>query len=165
MSCVVLLVGRPGKIRMTLAEVDAVTDEGWTALHLAARSGDDQICAVLVDAGARLDAKTTDAFCATPLMFAQQWHPKNAALLALLFGAAPAQPPGLVCDHCGLTAEQASVKSLKDCGKCNDVRYCGKDCQLAAWPGHKAACKARVKELELKTHPNGIPAYQPPLPA
>jgi MYND finger len=49
------------------------------------------------------------------------------------------------CDHCGLTAEQAG-KSLKACAKCYDVHYCGKECQLAAWPGHKAACKARGKK-------------------
>jgi hypothetical protein len=81
-------------------------------------------------------------------MFAQHLHPTNAALLALLSGDAPAQPLGLVCDHCGKTAEEASVRSLKDCGKCYAVRYCGKDCQLAAWSGHKAECKARVEERE-----------------
>ena len=52
---------------------------------------------------------------------------------------------GVGCDHCGLTAEQAG-KSLKACAKCYDVHYCGKECQLAAWPGHKAACKARGKK-------------------
>jgi ankyrin repeat protein len=158
LSCVLLLVGRPGKVRMRLDEVNAVTEEGWTALHVAARSGHDQICAVLVDAGARLDAKTSDG--ATPLMFAQQWQPTNTALLALLSGSAPARPPGMVCDHCGLTAEQASVKSLKACAKCSDVRYCSKECQLAAWPGHKEACKARVQEREQKIP---RPVYHRPL--
>jgi hypothetical protein len=89
-------------------------------------------------------------------LYAQHLHPTNAALLALLSGDAPAQPLGLVCDHCGLTAEQASVRSLKDCGKCYVARYCGKECQLAAWPGHKEACKARVKEREELARPRDV---------
>ena len=141
-----MLVGRPGKVRMTPTEVNVAAEDGWTALHGAAIKGFDQICGVLLGAGARLDKKTPDSL--TPLMFAQYAHPTNAALLALLSGDGPSQPPGLVCDHCGLTAEQASVRSQKDCGKCYAARYCGKKCQLAAWPEHKEACKARAKERE-----------------
>ena len=37
------------------------------------------------------------------------------------------------------------------CRACSDVSHCGRECQLAAWPGHKAACKARAKELEERT--------------
>ena len=84
-------------------------------------------------------------------MVAQHNHPTNAALLVLLSGGGPAQPPGLMCDHCGKSAEQASGKGLKTCGKCYAARYCSKQCQLAAWPEHKAACKARVTEREEKT--------------
>ena len=146
LSCVVMLVGRPDKIRMTPAEVGAADEDGCTALHLAAGSGYEQICGVLLGAGARLDAKDAEGW--TPRMYAQREHPTNTTLLALLSGAGPAQPPVLVCDHCGKTAEQASVTSLKTCRDCNVARYCGKECQLAAWPGHKAACKARVKERE-----------------
>jgi ankyrin repeat protein len=146
LSCVVMLVGRPGKVRMTPAEVDAADVNGLTALRLAAYQGFDQICGVLLGAGALVDAK--DSHGQTPLMYARHNHPTNAALLALLSGDAPAQPLGLVCDHCGKTAEEASVRSLKDCGKCYVVRYCGKKCQLAAWSEHKEACKARVKERE-----------------
>jgi hypothetical protein len=36
------------------------------------------------------------------------------------------------------------------------VRYCGKECQLAAWPEHKEACKAKVKEREEKTRPIAV---------
>ena len=81
-------------------------------------------------------------------MLAQYAHPTNEALLDLLSGRGPTQPPGTVCDHCGKTAAQASVSRLKACSHCHDVRYCDAACQTAAWPGHKAACKARRAELE-----------------
>ena len=149
LSCVIMLVGRPGKVRMTSAEVDASTEKGWTPLHVAAQHGSDQICGVLLGAGSQLDAKTSGG--ATLFMVAQQCHPTNAALLSLLSGTRPLQPVDLVCDHCGKTAEQASVKSLKDCGKCYAARYCGKKCQLAAWPAHKAVCKRHVKERQEAT--------------
>ena len=86
-------------------------------------------------------------------MLAQQFNPTNTALLDLLSDAGHTQLPNLVCDHCGKTAEDASVKSMKSCGKCYAARYCGKECQLAAWPGHKAACMERVKEREAMTGP------------
>jgi ankyrin repeat protein len=145
LSCVVLLVGRPGKFRMTPAEVDAVTASGWTAMLMAAACGYEQICGVLLEAGARLDAISRGV---TPLMTAQHYQPNNATLLSLLSGGDPAQLLSLTCDHCGKTSEEASVKKLKTCCDCSVARYCSKKCQLASWPGHKAACKARVKKRE-----------------
>jgi hypothetical protein len=130
---------------MTPAEVNAADNNGATALHLAAEYGSDQICGVLLAVGALVDAK--DSHGHTPIMIARHFHPTNAALLALLSGEAAPQPLGLVCDHCGKPAQEASVKCLKTCSDCNIARYCGKECQQAAWPGHMAACKARVKEL------------------
>ena len=56
-----------------------------------------------------------------------------------------------VCDHCGKTAEQASVPCLKTCGACHGMRYCSAACSAAAWPGHESACKARVAERKEMT--------------
>lgn len=43
------------------------------------------------------------------------------------------------CDHCGKTS------SLKKCNGCFAVQYCGRECQLAGWSAHKAACKAKQR--------------------
>ena len=154
LSCLTLLIGQPGRRKMTPADVDAVDEEGLTALHHAAERGHDKICGFLLEAGARLDAKTPEGH--TPLMFAQQNRPTNTALHALLSGAGPAHPPGTVCDHCGKTAAQASVNSLKACSECHAVRYCGAECGAAAWKGHKKACRARAKEREEMAKPTWI---------
>ena len=158
-SCVVLLVGRPLKVKMTAAQVDLVDLRGCTALHCAAENGCASTCGVLIQAGARLDAEMPSG--STPLEHAQHFHPTNAALLALLSGAGPAALPGTVCDHCG---KSASVSSLKGCAQCHDARYCDAVCQKAAWPGHKAACKARRAELEEKTKASSTIVPSPAAP-
>ena len=38
------------------------------------------------------------------------------------------------CAVCGAAAE-------KRCSKCHNEWYCGRECQLKAWKGHKALCK------------------------
>ena len=86
-------------------------------------------------------------------MIAQEQHPANAALHALLSGAGPAQLPGTVCDRCLKTPAQAKVSILKACGNCHAARYCGADCAAAAWPAHKKACRARLAELEEAAKP------------
>jgi hypothetical protein len=47
------------------------------------------------------------------------------------------------CAHCG--AREAHVAHFKRCSACKAVVFCCKDCQLANWPTHKAACKAARK--------------------
>ena len=139
-------MGQPGQVKLSPAEVNAADVDGRAALHVAAEKGHLKICGVLLEAGARLDAKTSAG--RNPLQYAQQFQPSNAPLLALLSGHGPAQPPGTVVDHCGKTAAQASINSLKGCNQCLAARYCDAACQLAALPGHKAACKARKAERE-----------------
>ena len=65
LTCVILLLGRPEKRKMTPAEVNAADHGGCTALHYAALHGHDKICGLLIAAGARLDI--TNRFGQTPL--------------------------------------------------------------------------------------------------
>ena len=43
------------------------------------------------------------------------------------------------CAFCGKTG----AKSL--CTGCRGVSFCGKECQTAAWPGHKRACRKAMR--------------------
>ena len=159
LRCVIVLVGRADNVKMTSAEVNVADAVGATPLHYAAQMGRDKICGLLLEAGARLDAEATSGH--TSLMVAQECQPDNASLLALLSGQGPALLPGTNCDHCGKTPAQASVPYLKTCGECQSVRYCGAACSAAAWRGHKAACRARVAEVEAKTRGRIAPPPSP----
>ena len=50
------------------------------------------------------------------------------------------------CALAGCAAREVSVSQYKACGACKTVAYCCKEHQVAAWPDHKAACKAARKE-------------------
>ena len=144
LSCLVAVLGHPGDYKMTPADVNAVDELGGTPLHWAAGEGNIQCCGALIGGGAQLDARTNDG--ETPLMVAQQKHPSNAELHALLAGQGPALAPGTVCDYCG-RPEEAS-RHLKNCDGCRAARYCGVACQTAAWPAHKEECRRRKAERE-----------------
>jgi hypothetical protein len=50
-----------------------------------------------------------------------------------------------VCANCGKSASKHGVTLLR-CSACKIApTYCGVECQRAAWPGHKAECKANRK--------------------
>ena len=52
------------------------------------------------------------------------------------------------CDKC------AAERARFTCTRCKLTAYCGKQCQLAAWPDHKDGCNAalrRVKHVEMFT--------------
>lgn len=53
----------------------------------------------------------------------------------------------LQCAHC---AFGLSVGSAMQCASCRSVRYCGRDCQKAAWKGHRKECKASCAEAAAK---------------
>jgi hypothetical protein len=53
------------------------------------------------------------------------------------------------CNGCGNTKEELlEGQSLKLCGRCKDVSYCGKECQTGDWQKHKMDCKTPEKRAE-----------------
>jgi len=50
-------------------------------------------------------------------------------------------PAAAACAHCGATAGPGGGR-LQRCSGCKAVLYCARACQAAAFPGHKAACRA-----------------------
>ena len=142
LSCATLLLGRPGALHLTPAQVDSVNVFGKTALFEAAAGGLICLCGVLIQAGARLDAASESG--KTPLMLAQQRHPDNAPLHALLAGNWAGPLPGTACERCAAVPESA----LLHCSGCLAVRYCCPRCAAADWPRHAAFCKECKEERE-----------------
>ena len=67
-------------------DIDAVDEDGWTALHHAALNGDVSEVERLLAAGAKIDARTTEQYFArdsTPLILATRYQ-KFAVLQLLL---------------------------------------------------------------------------------
>ena len=47
------------------------------------------------------------------------------------------------CSQCGKGSQKNST-----CSRCKSVYYCGRECQKAAWAGHKKECKRVRKKIE-----------------
>jgi hypothetical protein len=87
-----------------------------------------------------------EALCADP----DEQHPCDAADPVPSGGQNPsvgarhgrrADATLTACAGCGITAKMLHDCKLKECSRCRSVRYCGKACQVADWPVHKATCK------------------------
>jgi hypothetical protein len=55
-------------------------------------------------------------------------------------GEAAAPRPAKLCAACGAQHGPSGAK-LRLCGGCRSLYYCGAECQGAAWPSHKVACR------------------------
>lgn len=70
----------PAAVRSLLAKGAIVNRPGWTALHFAAASGDDDITAILLEHSAYIDAEAPAKF--TPLMIAaREGHESTVGVL------------------------------------------------------------------------------------
>jgi ankyrin repeat protein len=94
-------------VETLLAKGAAVNRPGWTALHYAAAGGDNDIAALLLERGARVDAVSPPASGAyTPLMMAAREGHQDSALFLLEHGANPMLKNGE-----GLTAAQIAERA------------------------------------------------------
>lgn len=137
LACVNLLL-RFGDVDMPLKQVNLKDKhDGNTALMFGAFRGNARICSALLRAGAA--PKITDKYGQTPLNVALHRHPANHRLHALLRG----ESHEAACDACHMPASHAPKGKLLVCSACQGAHYCCKQCQAAAWPGHKAECNQR----------------------
>jgi len=61
-----------------------------------------------------------------------------------------------VCDYCG----KHSNAKLSACSRCKFTFYCGRECQRAAWPAHKADCGKALERVcdDFEKRPGAIKA-------
>jgi hypothetical protein len=145
------------------AEVNQAMNDGpgSTLLCIAAQNGNKEMVVYLVEElGA--DVNKAALHGETPLMLASSKKHEKIVRYLLKNGAdAQASAYGLdgtaanISKWYGASAEQTayleartycaksgcSGAGLKKCANCREFFFCSKDCQVAAWPAHKADCK------------------------
>jgi ankyrin repeat protein len=141
-------------------DVNEANECGATALYIAAQKGHSGIVQCLVEElGADVNKALDDG--ATPLMVAARMKHKKVIAYLLKHGADPQLSvpeygtAANVSKSVGAPDEQTAYleakthcpnagcdgAGTKKCTGCKQARYCGKQCQLAHWPAHKAKCK------------------------
>jgi ankyrin repeat protein len=138
--------------------------EGATSLCITAQHGYLDVLKCLVNEfGANINKGRPDG--ATPLMAASKykynevvrWLLKNGAnaqtklensLTAADISKSNGAPDESTAylearTYCANTG--CSGAGLKKCANCLEVYFCSKECQVVAWPAHKADCKGRVE--------------------
>jgi uncharacterized protein len=97
-------------VQALLAKGAAVNRQGWTPLHYAAASGDDEIARLLLKRGAQVDAQSPPASGSyTPLMMAAREGHDMTAKLLIDNGADPRRK-----NSEGLTAVQLAERAGRD---------------------------------------------------
>ena len=100
-----------------IAKGAAVNRPGWTPLHYAAASGDDEIARLLLARGARVDAQSPPASGKfTPLMMAAREGHEDTAMFLLGQGADPQlkNGEGLTAAEIARRADHAAIAAALD---------------------------------------------------
>ncbi|KAI9056941.1 hypothetical protein FKP32DRAFT_1427830 [Trametes sanguinea] len=66
------------------------------------------------------------------------------------------------CGHCSRKESSESDIKLKRCNGCHAAVYCSKECQKAAWPGHRDTCHS-VRSLKREDAPESYAGYDTPV--
>jgi ankyrin repeat protein len=146
------------------ANVNQVGEGGRTALYAAARKGLMNVVRCLVkDFGADVNIAASEG--RTPLMVAAEckhtevvvWLTKHGADSQALheqwgtaanfskLAEAPAEQTAYLEARTHCAKPGCSGAGLKKCALCLIIFYCGKECQVAHWPAHKAECKRSAR--------------------
>jgi ankyrin repeat protein len=145
------------------ADVNRATNGGVTPLYVAVQNDRLDVLKCLVN---ELGADVNKAGLGiTPLMAASKFQHnevvrwllkkganaqtkykdfgETAAGISKCFGA-PAEQTAYIEARMHCANPGCSGAGLKKCANCLEVFFCSKECQVAAWPAHKADCKRRI---------------------
>jgi ankyrin repeat protein len=137
------------------ADPNIKNDRGRTPLNEAADRGNTALCELLV----RFDARLGEVEVNERDEFFEEKSKKTAAsrddevdeevmdlneereLATKLQKASIVEERAVRCGYskCGRSEEDG--ETFNRCSRCKKVHYCGRECQRADWPKHKAACK------------------------
>jgi ankyrin repeat protein len=156
-------------VRELGADVNKLDDNDCTPLYLASQNGHLRVVRLLAkEVGANVNQSTLVGTTPLTAAVAQEHRDVITSLLknganaqahttefgtaanySKLHGAPTEQTAYLEArTHCAKSG--CSGAGLKKCAGCLEVFFCSKDCQVAAWPAHKADCKRRVKSKKSK---------------
>jgi hypothetical protein len=112
------------------ADINTGSLQGFTPLMVASKNQNNEVVRWLLKNGANAQMK--------------QINVGTAADVSKSFGAPAEQTSYFEArTHCANPGCRGAV--LKKCASCMEVYFCSKECQVAAWPAHKAECKRRVE--------------------
>ena len=149
LTCLRVMLGVRDPPFYTPEQVNAVDEDGRTALMMATRHSCEKCCAMLIEAGADLFLRDIDG--STALQIAKHHHPDKLSLHSLLAGRLAPSQCGSLCDNCGKAGGECR-DGLFVC-QCEKAVFCSRRCQRAAWEGHRPECERLRAEKEKKNAP------------